>query len=238
MIAKRPTHAGDIARATGARAIFLDRDGTLVYPRHYPSRPEDLVVYPGIGPQLARLQRAGYKLAVVTNQSGIARGYFTTDDFAAMTTHLRNELARDGVALDGVYHCPHHPDGVIAELAIRCACRKPQPGMLLRAASELGIDLAASWMVGDILDDVEAGSRAGCRTALVDLGTERPSLASYRQPTYVARDTRHALDIIQVVEGLHPAPELVNLTYLPAAWSGRPRGRGQRAVGKVRRPSA
>jgi D-glycero-D-manno-heptose 1,7-bisphosphate phosphatase len=187
-------------------------------------------MYAGIDARLAQLQRAGFKLVVITNQSGIARGYFTEDDFAAMTAHLRNELAQSGVALDGVYHCPHHPDGVIPALAIRCGCRKPQPGMLLRAASELGIDLAASWMIGDILDDVEAGWRAGAQTVLVDLETERPSLAPYRQPTYIARKTCHALDIIQAVEGLHPAPELVGLNYWPSAWSRQARGRSRGAM--------
>ncbi len=109
-------------------AIFLDRDGTLVYPRHYPSRPDDLILYPGVGEELARLQAAGFWLIVITNQSGIARGYFTEETLTAMHTHLARELARDGVRLDGVYHCPHHPDGAIPELAIRCGCRKPQPG--------------------------------------------------------------------------------------------------------------
>ncbi len=224
------TQPADAPRAANTRAIFLDRDGTLVYPRHYPSRPEHLIVYPGIGAGLARLQQAGFKLIVVTNQSGIARGYFTEDDFAAMTTHLRGELAQCGVTLDGVYHCPHHPDGVIPELAIRCECRKPQPGLLLRAADELGIDLAASWMIGDILDDVEAGARAGARTVLVDLGTEHPALTRYRQPTYIARDTRHALEIIQAIEGLHSAPELVSLSYWPAAWLRRLRGHASSAT--------
>lgn len=197
------------------RVLFLDRDGTLVHPRHYPSRPEDLCVYPGIGRELRRFQEAGFHLVVVTNQSGLARGLFTGADLQRMHAHLIAELARSGVRLDGIYHCPHHPDGVIPGLSVRCRCRKPEPGMLLRAAADLNLDLQCSWLVGDILDDVEAGNRAGCRSILVDLGTELPPERVARQPDFVARDTRHALRIIRAVEQFGPA---VELTYRPPAW--------------------
>lgn len=198
-------------------AIFLDRDGTLVYPRHYPSRPADLRLYGGIGAGLRRLRRAGFWLVVITNQSGLARGLFTAADLDAMHQHLRDELARQDVRLDGIYHCPHHPEGVLPELAVRCDCRKPAPGMLLRAAAELDLDLRRSWLVGDILDDVEAGHRAGCRTVLVDLDTELPPVGSLRQPDYVARDTRHALRIIAACERIGPPAAC---DYLPASWVG------------------
>jgi len=198
-----------------APAIFLDRDGTLTHPYHYPSRPEHLRVYSGLGAPLATLRRAGYRLVVITNQSGVARGYFSEADLNAMHRYLRAALGAQGAAVDAIYYCPHHPAGVIPELAIRCDCRKPAPGLLVRAASELRLDLARSWFVGDILDDIEAGSRAGCRTALVDQGTERPPTSPARRPTYVARDTAHALAIILGVEGLAPLPEL---SYRPAAW--------------------
>jgi D-glycero-D-manno-heptose 1,7-bisphosphate phosphatase len=214
-----------------ARALFLDRDGTLVHPRHYPARPRDLVLYSGIAPGLRRLRRAGFRLVVITNQAGIARGYFGAAELAAMHAHLAATLAEQGVRLDAIYHCPHHPDGAIPELAIRCECRKPAPGLLLRAARELGIDLARSWMVGDILDDVAAGNRAGCRTVLVDLGTEEMPSAALRTPAYVARDTVHALRIIAAAEGLGTETEL---TYLPPSWqSGRvtPTGRGVEPLG-------
>src|SRR5437879_5194063 len=97
-------------------AIFLDRDGTLVHPRHYPSRPEDLCLYDGLSLGLRRLQTAGFKLVLVTNQSGIARGFFTEADLARMHAHLSHHLARLGVRLDGIYYCPHHPDGKIPAL--------------------------------------------------------------------------------------------------------------------------
>ena len=208
-----------------ARALFLDRDGTLVHARHYPSRPEELVLYDGIGPDLRALQAAGFRLVVITNQSGIARGYFSEGDLGLMHDHLAVELARFGVRLDGVYFCPHHPDGVIPELALRCECRKPQPGMLVQAAADLDLDLERSWFVGDILDDVEAGNRAGCRTILVDLGTEAPPAAPLRRPDFVARDTAHALRIVAAVDGTGPETDL---RYQPARWRVDPGRRPDR----------
>jgi D-glycero-D-manno-heptose 1,7-bisphosphate phosphatase len=196
-------------------ALFLDRDGTLVYPRHYPSHPEELHLYEGIGPALKAFQEEGFKLVVITNQAGIARGYFTEDDLQRMNAYLSEELAKLEVHLDAIYYCPHHPDGIIPELAIRCDCRKPQPGMLLRAAEDLDLDLQSSWFVGDILDDIEAGNRVGCRTILVDLGTEGMPEQQVRRPDFVARNTLHALCIISGCEHLGPEAEL---TYRPPAW--------------------
>ncbi|MEU6961437.1 D-glycero-alpha-D-manno-heptose-1,7-bisphosphate 7-phosphatase [Streptomyces chrestomyceticus] len=152
---------------TGRAAVFLDRDGTLTRPRHYPSRPEHLVLADHVGPWLRVLQAQGVALVVVTNQSGLARGYFGATDLDAMHQGLRGQLAAWRVRLDGIYACPHHVDGSVAHLAVRCGCRKPAPGILLRAAGELRLDPARSWMVGDAASDVAAGHRAGCRTALV-----------------------------------------------------------------------
>ena len=197
------------------RAIFLDRDGTLVHPRHYPSRPEDLRLYDSIGLELRALRRMGFRLVVITNQSGLARGFFTAADLDQMHTHLRALLAAEDVWLDAIYHCPHHPGGVVPGLARRCDCRKPKPGMLLRAAKDLRLSLADSWLVGDILDDVEAGHRAGCRSVLVDLGTESPPAAPARRPDYIARDTRRALRLIQAIER---GDETAEADYLPASW--------------------
>ena len=201
------------------RAVFLDRDGTLVHPRHYPTRPEELVLYDGIVPYLWRLQRAGFKLVVITNQSGLARGIFTEADLHRMHDHLARELERQAVHIDAIYACPHHPEGIIRELAIHCTCRKPAPGMLLHAAADHDIDLTRSWFVGDILDDVEAGNRAGTRTILVDIGTESTPTSPLREPEFVARDTRHALQIIATQEGL--GQHTTDTRYLPATWTPR-----------------
>lgn len=199
-------------------AIFLDRDGTLVEPRHYPSRPEELILYPTIAPHLQQLRQDGFRLVVITNQSGIARGLFSEDDLKRMHDDLRLRLQQRGVEIDGFFHCPHHPEGVIPELAIACDCRKPEPGLLLAAAAELDIDLTRSWFIGDILNDVEAGNRAGCRTILVDLGTESPPESPLCTPHYVARDTEHALRIVCAVERHGPA---VDTSYLPSSWLPR-----------------
>lgn len=200
------------------RALFLDRDGTLVHASHYPSHPEQLHLYDGIGPLLQTLQQHyGFRLIIITNQAGIARGYFTEADLQLMHDSLTDKLTALGVHVDGIYHCPHHPEGVIEGLSISCECRKPQPGMLLRAAYELNLDLEHSWFVGDILDDVEAGNRANCRTILVDLDTESPPQQPLRVPTFVARNTLHALQIIRHVE---ETPAL-NLVYRPGTWRVR-----------------
>ena len=200
------------------RALFLDRDGTLVHSSHYPSRPEQLRLYDNIGPALRLLQQDhAFRLIVITNQAGIARGYFTEADLQRMHEYLTSELEALDVRVDGIYHCPHHPEGVVEGLSIRCECRKPQPGMLLRAARELDLDLEHSWFVGDILDDVEAGNRANCRTVLVDLGTESLPQHPLRVPTFVARNTVHALDIIRHVEET-TKPDLV---YRPTSWQVR-----------------
>jgi D-glycero-D-manno-heptose 1,7-bisphosphate phosphatase len=197
------------------RAVFLDRDGTLVHARHYPTKPCELVVYDDLAAELMTLQAAGFALVVVTNQSGIARGRLTIATLDLLHNHLHAELAASGIVLDAIYFCPHHPEGIVSEYAVDCTCRKPQPGMLLQAAHELDIDLAHSWLVGDILDDVEAGNRASCRTVLVDLGTESQPSELIRCPDYVARSTVHAVQIISSVERGDWSSQLF---YLPLSW--------------------
>lgn len=192
------------------RAVFLDRDGTLVHAVHFPSRPEQLRLFDGIGPELHALQKAGFLLVMISNQSGIAHGYFTEVDLQLMHDYLARQLAQFDVRLDGIYYCPHHPQGVIPEFAIRCDCRKPGSGMLRSAATDLDIDLRRSWFVGDILDDVEAGNRVGCRTVLVDPGSEQPSEQPLRCPEFVAQDTVHALRIIAAVEHRGPIEDLTS----------------------------
>ncbi|MFI0829560.1 D-glycero-alpha-D-manno-heptose-1,7-bisphosphate 7-phosphatase [Streptomyces roseolus] len=152
------------------RAVFLDRDGTLTQPRHYPSHPDELILQPNIGAPLRALQKEGFALIVITNQSGLARGMFDTTALYAMHNRLRALLGSQGVRLDAIYACPHHPEGSVPRYRFVCRCRKPAPGMLLQAARDLTLDLSRSWMVGDAPCDIEAGNRAGTRTARV--GTE------------------------------------------------------------------
>ncbi|MCG2578735.1 HAD-IIIA family hydrolase [Dechloromonas sp. XY25] len=188
-------------------AVFLDKDGTLVHDRPYSADPARLRLRAGAGAALARLQAAGYRLILASNQPGLALGRFSAADLAAVEAELARRLARHGVRLDAAYYCPHRPAAAGEDPP--CACRKPQPGLLQRAAAEHGIDLRRSWMVGDILDDVEAGHAAGCRSVLLDVGSETVWRAGAgRRPDVVARDFAAVATAI-----LRPA---ANAAWLPA----------------------
>lgn len=170
-------------------AIFLDKDGTLIEDVPYNIEPKNIRIYPEVPSVLTALSSAGYKLLVVSNQPGIAHGYFDRIAVERAGNALMEMLLDAGARVDGFYYCPHHPDGKVRHYAARCECRKPQPGLLLQAAREHGIDLSASWVVGDILNDVEAGKRAGCRAALVDRGNETEWLpGKWRKPDLVVNN--------------------------------------------------
>jgi D,D-heptose 1,7-bisphosphate phosphatase len=179
------------------KAVFLDKDGTLVDNVPYNIEPRRITLCSGAGAALRLLSRLDYRLFVVTNQDGIARGHFPEQAMDRVHNRLSDLLFRESLTLDGFYYCPHHPDASVKTYAIACNCRKPMPGMLLRAANEHGITLADSWMVGDILHDVEAGNRAGCRTLLIDNGNETEwRLSPERVPTRMAPDLYAAAVLI------------------------------------------
>lgn len=148
-------------------AVFLDRDGTLTEDTGYPHRPEELRLVPGATDALRELQGMEYLLVVVTNQSGLARGIFTEADLEAYHAELRERLRAAGIHLHGIYWCPHHPEGRVDRWRRVCTCRKPAPGLLLRAARDHDIDLAASFLVGDASRDAEAARAAGCTPILL-----------------------------------------------------------------------
>ena len=157
--------------STKTKAAFIDRDGVINEERNYVHRVADFVLLPGVVQGLTLLRDAGYRLIVVTNQAGIARGYFDQVEMDRLHNHLRAQLAEHGVVLDAIYFCPHHPQGTIRPLAIQCECRKPSPGMLLQAAMDFDLDLASSVLIGDKLSDLQAGKRAGVgRTIIVESG--------------------------------------------------------------------
>jgi len=170
-----------------SRAVFLDRDGTLLVERGGPpTRPEDVALLPDVSRGLRALAEAGFLLVVATNQSGLARGLYDEATYRAVTDRMEALLAEDGVKLDAVLHCPHHPDRTGP-----CACRKPEPGLLLEAAERLGIDLGRSFLIGDAVRDLEAGIAAGCRTILVRTGKgerERDAAAALTPRPDVAAD--------------------------------------------------
>ena len=145
------------------RAVFLDRDGTIAPDVGYCGRPDDFRMFPRATEAIAMLNKAGLTVVVVTNQSGVARGYFTEETLAQIHQQMKDELAKCGAWVDAIYYCPHHPDK-------GCGCRKPKTGLFCRAAEELGLALAGSYVVGDREMDVLAGQALGCQTVLVETG--------------------------------------------------------------------
>ena len=152
------------------RVVFLDRDGTLNEEVCYLYRPEDLHILPGVGEALRMLKEAGYRLVVVTNQAGVARGYYTEEDVRRLHLHMNRLLERDGAGIDAFYYCPHHPVHGIGPYKIQCQCRKPGTGMFEMAGGRFDVDKAHSFMVGDKLLDVEAGHNYGVKSVLVGTG--------------------------------------------------------------------
>ncbi len=155
------------------RAVFLDRDGTINVEKGYVHKIEDFEFIPGAPEAIGMLKDAGFLVIVVTNQSGVARGYYPIEAVHRLHRHMDDELAKLGVAVDAYYVCPHHPAGEEEEYSKVCVCRKPLPGMLMEAARDFSIDLKSSYMIGDHLSDVEAGLKAGCRPLFVTTGHGR-----------------------------------------------------------------
>jgi len=179
------------------KAVFLDKDGTLVEDIPYNVDPDWIQLSAGALEALYLLRDLGYLLIVVTNQSGVARGLFKEQELRQVEKRLQGMISSAGISLTGFYYCPQHPDGKIRKYAVECFCRKPQPGLLYRAGLEHNLDLSASWLVGDILNDIEAGNRAGCRTVLIDNNHETEwRLTSLRQPTFTVKNLKEAAYII------------------------------------------
>jgi D-glycero-D-manno-heptose 1,7-bisphosphate phosphatase len=181
-------------RAPVKPAIFLDRDGTLNEEVDYLSDPEQLVLIPGAAAAVARLNALGVPVVVVTNQSGIGRGKYGWQDFAAVMKRMEKLLALENARIDAVYASPHHEHALGEYAVVDHPERKPNPGMLLRAAEEHGFDLSRSWMVGDKALDLEAGRRAGCRVALVRTGYG--SRVDGSAADLVAEDLPEAVELI------------------------------------------
>ncbi len=155
---------------SGRAAVFLDRDGTLIEEAGYINRIDALRLFPWSLEAVRLLNRGGLCVIVVTNQAGVARGYFDEAFVRRAHEHLASAIRAAGGEVDGFYHCPHHPDAVVAEYRKRCDCRKPAPGMFLDAARTHGLDLAASYSIGDRWHDVQAAQRAGATAVMVRTG--------------------------------------------------------------------
>ena len=163
-------HFSPLTEKTKRRAVFLDRDGTINVEKDYLYKIEAFEFIPGAQEAIKRLKEAGFVVIVVSNQSGVSRGYFDEDAVNRLHQHIQSELTAYGTSIDAFYFCPHHPDKGLGDYKVDCNCRKGKPGMLLQAAREHDIDLQNSFMVGDKLADIEAGERAGCKSILVLTG--------------------------------------------------------------------
>ncbi|KVN17281.1 hypothetical protein WT09_13700 [Burkholderia stagnalis] len=191
-------------RARGA--VLLDKDGTLLDDVPYNVDPARMRLAPGAARALRLLGRLGMPVAVVSNQPGVALGRFTESALGVVHRRLADLFEQHGATLAAFFYCPHHPDGVVPAYACDCVCRKPRPGMLQRAAATLGVALDASWMIGDILDDVEAGRAAHCSTVLVDRGHETEwRIDARRTPHYIVGRLDDAAAIVaRVTARCHP----------------------------------
>jgi D-glycero-D-manno-heptose 1,7-bisphosphate phosphatase len=169
------------------KVVFLDKDGTIIPDIPYDVNPALITLANGVIEGLNLLKQKGYIFIVISNQAGVARGYFEIEALELVEQKLNDLFNKEGLEIAGYYFCPHHPEGKVPEFSIACNCRKPKPGMILKAIDELQVDAESSWMVGDILNDVEAGNRAGCRTVLLDNGNETEWVeAPFRTPTFAA----------------------------------------------------
>ena len=180
-------------------AVFVDRDGTLTEEVGYVNHPKRLRLLPRSAEAVRRLNAADVPVVVVTNQAGIARGYFSEDVMHAVNAALVDQLGRAGAHLDGLYVCPHHPSEGTPPWRVDCSCRKPKPGLLVRAAKELGLDLGRSMMVGDKPSDFEVAPVVGARAALVLTGYGLGEW-EYRRPTFRVEPDHVGDDLLDVVE--------------------------------------
>lgn len=197
---ERDLQNGTVARKSGRAprtAVFLDRDGTLNVEKGHLARADDLELFPGVGPAIRSLNRAGIPAIIITNQPVIARGEADFEDVDAIHRRLENLLAEDGAFVDGIFYCPHHPDrgfeGERRELKVACDCRKPAPGLVDKACELFNIDRANSWFVGDSGRDLECAKNAGVQPVLVQTGAAGRDVPSEVEPVFTAPDAPTAI---------------------------------------------
>ena len=186
-------------------AVFIDRDGTINEDIGYVSKPQDLIVYPWAAEAIRLVNESGMKAIVITNQSGIARGLYTEETLQDIHGRLRDELARDGAQLDGIYYCPHHPGIGDDRYRQFCECRKPHPGMLLQAAREHNVDLSRSFVIGDKSSDMKLATNAGAKGVLVLTGYGRETQAdSERWPCDHELEADNLLEAVRLILDIAP----------------------------------
>ena len=157
------------------KAIFLDRDGVVNELVYFPEQgiidspfvADQFRLCPGVPDAVKHFQNAGYKVIIASNQPGVAKGHMPFKNFKQICDTMKARLSEKGVSLDGEYYCLHHPEAIVAQYRIDCECRKPKPGLILKAAKDMDIDISSSWFIGDNLSDIKAGKNAGCHTLLL-----------------------------------------------------------------------
>ena len=174
------------------KAVFLDRDGTIVVHEPYLSSPEQLQLLPNAAEGIRLFKKSGYLVIVITNQSGIARGFFNEERLAVIHKKLMSMLKSEGIEIDDIYYCPHHAEGIVESYKVDCDCRKPKPKMLLNAAKEHNIDLTKSLMIGDSAVDMLAGKNAGCTCILIRNAGENAGNIPIADADYVVKDLLEA----------------------------------------------
>jgi D,D-heptose 1,7-bisphosphate phosphatase len=179
------------------KAIFFDCDGTLIEDPGYIDHPDQIRLLAGVTDALIELRAMGYKMVVVSNQSGVARGIITEKALGQIYDRLKQLLAEKDAAIDRIYYCPYHPDGVIEKYRKESSDRKPAPGMLLTAAAEMDVDLDHSWMIGNSNRDIEAGLQAGCKTILINYSAHKQLEAPACKPHYHAVNMKEAVNIVK-----------------------------------------
>ena len=179
-------------------AVFLDKDGTLIPDIPYNVNPDLVTLNPGVLEGLYELQQH-FSLFIISNQAGVAKGFFNIDELKRLMKHLLQLFRQHKVQISGYYFCPHDAHGLVEHYRLACNCRKPKPGLLLKAAADHKLDLSKSWMIGDILNDVEAGKAAGCRSILIANGNETEwerAGEPLRTPDFIASDFLEAATFI------------------------------------------
>lgn len=180
-------------------AVFLDRDGVVNEDTGFANAKEPAPLIAGSAAAIRALNKRGIPVIVVSNQSGIARGFHTEEDTKSFNDSLARNLQAEGASIDGWYFCPHHIEGSVKEYTLECDCRKPKPGLLVRAGKEHGINLSRAVMIGDKQSDIRVGHEIGARTVLVLTGQGEKSKAAWKEnyePTFIARDLREAVELI------------------------------------------
>lgn len=192
---ERKTSKPAVLHGMKDKAVFLDRDGTIIEDMDFLSDPAGIRFIEGAVEALEGLERSGFRLVLISNQSGVARGFFTEETVAAIHGRMSEILGEHGVVFSAVYYCPHLPDAPVEKYRLNCDCRKPKTGMIRRAVEELGVDPTRSFFVGDKASDLQAGRTAGCRTVLVLTGKgggTKEALSADFAPDFIARDIGEA----------------------------------------------